>query len=59
MKIDYLSFPNPSFIRENILFLDDWVFSTNNKTFKKIIVPFCPESKLSGLQLTGFINECY
>ncbi|MCQ2589563.1 MAG: hypothetical protein MJ179_03985 [Treponema sp.] len=59
MKIDYLSFPNPSFIRENILFLDDWVFSTNNKTFEKIIVPFCPESKLSGLQLTGFINECY
>lgn len=59
MKIDYLSYPNPSFIRENIVYLNNWLFSTDNKKFRKINVPFCPESKLSGLQLTGFINECY
>jgi beta-galactosidase/beta-glucuronidase len=67
--------PKPQFHRETWLNLNgqwnfgfDLGFSGNEKDWpkdatkldKKIIVPFCPESKLSGIGYTNFMNEvCY
>ena len=67
--------PKPQFHRETWLNLNgqwnfgiDLGFSGNEKNWpkdatrldKKIIVPFCPESKLSGIGYTNFMNEvCY
>lgn len=56
-KLDY---PNPIFIRENIEILDGkWDFSFDNNKWIDINVPFCPESKLSGIGYTDFIPKCY
>lgn len=68
-------YPRPQFYRETWLNLNgQWNFAiepgfTGNekdwpkdgtKLDKKIIVPFCPESKLSGIVYTNFMNEvCY
>lgn len=55
-----LSFPNPISIRENIEYLDGvWSFSFNGKDWQDIIVPFSPESKLSGIEYKDFIPVCY
>lgn len=66
--------PNPQFERENWINLNgEWEFELDlsnsgyqrnfggeQKHFKdKIIVPFCPESKLSGVQYTDFIPACW
>ncbi len=65
--------PRPIFYRKDWLNLNgEWTcdFSKNIKGFsksklnkkqfsKKIIVPFCPESKLSGIGHTDFIQEMY
>ncbi|MHC4105432.1 MAG: glycoside hydrolase family 2 protein, partial [Planctomycetota bacterium] len=66
--------PKPQFHRETWLNLNgqwnfgfDLGFSGNEKGWpkdasrldKKIIVPFCPESKLSGIGYTNFMNEVY
>ncbi len=67
--------PKPQFHRDTWLNLNgewnfgfDLGFSTAEKDWpkdgsrldKKIIVPFCPESKLSGIGYTNFMNEvCY
>jgi len=67
--------PKPQFYRDTWLNLNgewnfgfDLGFSGTEKDWpkdgtrldKKIIVPFCPESKLSGIEYTNFMNEvCY
>ena len=65
--------PRPQFYRKNWLNLNGkWTceFSKNikgfsntkinkNKFSKNINVPFCPESKLSGIGYTAFIQEMY
>ncbi len=66
--------PNPQFMRDNWLCLNgEWQFTIDNErsgvakkffeddvTFdSKIIVPFCPESKLSGLAHTDFMNAVW
>lgn len=59
-EINLIDYPNPSKIREKIRMLNGlWDFSFDGKIWKKIKVPFCPESKLSGIQYTSFINKCY
>ena len=53
--------PSAQFERENWISLNgEWKFSIKGKAevANKIIVPFCPESKLSGVEYTDFINEC-
>ena len=55
-----LDYPNPIKIRENIEILDGkWGFSFDKKNWEDINVPFCPESKLSGIGYTDFIPQCY
>ena len=63
-------YPRPHLVRENWLSLNgEWDFTiddalngehkgyaTDHPFDKKIIVPFCPESKLSGLAYTDFMN---
>ncbi len=65
--------PNPQFMRENYVNLNgewDFAFDFGNsgnargmnegKGFdRKIIVPFCPESKLSGIGYTDFMNAVW
>lgn len=65
--------PNPQFFRENWLNLNgewDFAFDFGNsgkarglaegKGFdRKILVPFCPESKLSGIEYKDFINAVW
>ena len=62
--------PNPQFERENWLNLNgEWEFEIDNSVSgrerglqhaehlkSKIIVPFCPESRLSGVENTDFLN---
>ena len=65
--------PNPQFERKNWINLNgEWEFEidfsssgTDRKFYErdhfdsKIIVPFCPESKLSGVGCTDFINSVW
>ncbi len=62
--------PNPQFERENWLNLNgEWEFEIDNSTSgrerglqnaehlsSRIVVPFCPESRLSGVEHTDFLN---
>lgn len=54
--------PNPQFYRKNIEFLNGtWDFFVEKDGIEQsyeIEVPFCPESALSGLSMTGFIKSC-
>lgn len=51
---------NPLFWRkDNQAFMDGWQFSFDNKNWQAINVPFCPQSKLSGIGYTDFIYECF
>ena len=61
--IDYISYPNPIFVRESTKLLDgQWnvdIISTDGARFHgQIQVPFCPESMLSGLSYTKRIETC-
>ena len=61
--IDYISYPNPIFVRENTEVLDgQWnvdIISTDGvRTQGQIQVPFCPESKLSGLSYEKRVETC-
>lgn len=71
MKIPRQEHPNPQFMRENWLCLNGkWQFEIDKgksgferKLYKReaslsgeIIVPFCPESKLSGVEHKDFMN---
>jgi len=52
--------PNPIFSRINFEELkNEWKFSFNETEWLDINVPFCPESKLSGIGYTDFIPLCY
>ena len=51
-------YPRPSFVRDNWMNLNgEWDFEigNNNNFDMKINVPFCPESKLSGIEHTDFL----
>ena len=55
--------PNPQFSRENFTLLDGvWNFACGKETegieWKKILVPYCPESKKSGLAIQDKIYDC-
>ena len=61
-------YPRPSFVRENWRNLNgSWDFEILNSEeimlgknlSKKIEVPFCPESKLSGIGITDFMNHLW
>ncbi len=55
-KLDY---PNPAFIREATETVNDgWEICLDGATWQDIRVPFCPESKLSGVGYTDFIPHC-
>ena len=58
--MNYLNYPNPIFIRETTEIINDgWLFSFDKLNWRPINVPFCPESKLSGIGFTDFIRLCY
>ena len=53
--------PNPQFMRKQFTSLNGkWLFSAPvlGPQPREILVPFCPESKLSGIGYTDFIGEC-
>ena len=66
-------YPRPQLVRENWLCLNgEWDFEIDNTLVgeeleyykadsfsRKILVPFCPESKLSGIANTGFMNSVW
>lgn len=65
-------YPNPQFERKNYVCLNgEWSFETDKQKTGftrgllerelsgKIEVPFCPESELSGVKHTDFINACW
>ena len=52
-------YPRPSFVRENWMNLNGkWAFEIGNDNIfdKEIEVPFCPESKLSGIEHKDFMS---
>ena len=73
MKIPRSEHPNPQFERQNWQNLNgEWEFEIDksisgmdrklylaDKLMGKIIVPFCPESKLSGVGDTDFLNAVW
>ena len=73
MEIPRSEYPRPQMVRGNWLNLNglwdfefdfsrsglDREFHKNGSFSKKILVPFCPESKLSGIGFTDFIPACW
>lgn len=58
--MEKLNYPNPQKIRKETTLLNGtWRFSYNNEEWMNILVPFCPESTLSGIGNTDFIPKCY
>ena len=60
-KIDErISYPNPLKRREKYCNMNQgWEFSLDRETWQTINVPFCPQSKLSGIEYTDFIRQCF
>ena len=60
--MDKQEFYNPQFERENWVSLNgEWDFQILSPILgekRKINVPFCPESKASGVEHKDFIKEC-
>lgn len=53
-------FPNPIKVRTNIKLLNgEWDFSFDGTDYEKIIVPFCPESELSGVNKQNLTGKCF
>ena len=51
---------NPIRFRDSEKIINDgWEFSFDGVAFQPINVPFCPESKLSGIGHTDYIKTCY
>ena len=52
-------YPRPHFVRGNWLNLNGkWAFTIGDGDFDSVIeVPFCPESKLSGVEHTDFMSR--
>ena len=60
MSIPRPEHPNPQWKRDAWQNLNGvWQFGFNEKLGREIIVPFCPESKLSGVGHTDFIKDVY
>ena len=60
MNIPRPEHPNPQWQRENWLNLNGrWEFGLNKNLSREITVPFCPESKLSGIRHTDFMFEVW
>lgn len=58
--LEKINYPDPNFIRERTQIIDDgWQFSLDGKAWQDIRVPFCPESRLSGIGHTDFIKQCF
>lgn len=56
---DKLLRPNPAFYRNTTEILDGvWDFFSEQTNNKRIKVPFCPQSKLSGINYKGVIKNC-
>lgn len=51
--------PNPLKRREFDLISDAWEFSFDKVTWQPIKVPYCPQSKLSGIGHTQFFRHCF
>lgn len=58
--INRIDYPDPSKIRENTVILDkNWqICIGEGGNYRKINMPFCPQSRLSGIGLTDFIPRC-
>ena len=57
---EIIEYPNPLKRREETVILNEgFSFSFDDKTWQPICVPFCPESKLSGIGYLDFIPVCY
>ena len=57
---EIIEYPNPLKRREKTVILNEgFSFSFDNKEWQPINVPFCPESKLSGIAYLDFIPVCY
>ncbi len=55
-----ISYPNPLKRREMYCNLNKgWEFSVDRESWQTIKVPFCPQSKLSGIGYTDFIRQCF
>ena len=51
---------NPLFARDYDEVLDkNWKFSLDGKEWIDITVPYCPQSKLSGIECKERIEKCY
>lgn len=51
---------NPLFVREKSEEIGGiWSFSLDKQNWRDIRVPYCPQSKLSGIEYTDFISQCY
>jgi len=73
VKIPRVEYPRPQMKRDEWQNLNGWwdfefdfsksgldrEFYKNGEFTKKILVPFCPESKLSGIGFTDFIPACW
>lgn len=54
------SFPNPIMQRMHYTIINEgWEFSLDYQDWKKINVPYCPQSMLSGVEYTDFIRQCF
>ena len=52
--------PNPIKYRESTVLMNDgWDFSLNGEDWQSINVPYCPQSKLSGVAYEGMIRQCF
>ena len=59
-NLERIDYPDPNFVRERTQIINDgWQFSFDGKAWRRINVPFCPESKLSGIGHTDFIGQCF
>lgn len=58
--LEIIDYPNPIKRRSlTQLLQDDFYFSTDGADWKKINVPYCPESEFSGIGNKDFIPVCY
>lgn len=53
-------YPNPIKRRTEYKIINNsWEFSFDNEKWQPINVPFCPQSRLSGIGYTDFIRKCF
>ena len=55
---EFLRYPEPQFARDEFFLLDgEWEVSLGGKPYRKIRVPYCVESELSGIGEKGFVYD--